>query len=106
MNGNDVAQFALEQANLMNERFAAGLRAGKQINRIAAAALKAAYENAQKDEAVKIPTPLHCAIENVLRLHAEQEVNDYANAMVKRDQEVPQWERELRQGAEDRGVGR
>ena len=28
----------------------------------------------------------------------EQKMNDYANALIKRDQEMPQWERELRTG--------
>ena len=98
MNGNDVAQFALEQANLMNRQFQNGLRAGKEISQIAHSALKRAYELAQQDAEAKLPTTLMCAIENVLRLRDEQVANDYANDTIKRDQEVPQWERELRTG--------
>lgn len=35
----------------------------------------------------------------------QQEINDYANAMVKRDKEEPRWLRELNTGARDKTNG-
>ena len=102
----DAARLAHEHLVVTAQQFTAGLKAGKEISRIAHTALKVAYAAAQQDQAVKIPTVLSCAIENILRLREEQQINDYANDAIKRDKEVPQWERDVRTGARDIPVGR
>lgn len=68
-----------------------------------------AYHKACKDKKAKIPTPLHLAVMKahleVGNVHlAEEKANAYANAMIKRDQERPAWERnENTYGASPRG---
>lgn len=83
---SDLAQMLFEQANAMREQFALGMKFGKEVNRLAVAALEVAYDRAQQDQETKIPTPLMCAIENILRLQEQEQINDYANAAIKRDQ--------------------
>ena len=102
---NELSDMIVEQARALHEQFQLGLSVGKKINRVAHLALMAAYEIAQQDKNAKLPTPLSCAIENILRLREEQEANEYANAMIKRDQETPRWEREVRTGGRDKAVG-
>ena len=81
----DLGRLLFEQAHCMNQQFAAGMRAGKEISKFAHAALKESYTRAQQDSEARIPTILSCAIENVLRLHEEEIVNAYAEAGVQRD---------------------
>lgn len=83
---SELSDMIFAQANAMNQQFQTGLKAGKEMNRAAHKALKVAYDAALKDEAVKIPTTLHVAIEQILRLRDEQQINDYANDGVKREQ--------------------
>ena len=64
----DLGQMLFDQANALNHQFTIGLKAGKEISEVAHRALKVAYELAQQDAETKIPTPLSCAIENILRL--------------------------------------
>lgn len=69
------------------------------------AAIFAAYHKACNDPKSKIPTPLHVAIARahleVGNIHREEDrVSAYANAMIKRDQERPAWERD-QQGSFD-----
>lgn len=98
MTGIDIARAALEQTQALSQQFLTGLKAGKEINKVAHTALQAAYDRALADSQAKLPTTLSLAIENVLRLNELQAANDYANASIKREKEVPEWERELRTG--------
>lgn len=61
----------LEPMLAAQKQFENGLRAGREISRLAHAALAQAYDMAKKDEITRLPTPLMCAIENVLRLREE-----------------------------------
>lgn len=64
-------------------------------------AIIVAYDRAKDDPEVKLPSYLMAALET-----ARNDVaNDYANAMIKRAAEVPQWERNVRQGGKDIPVG-
>ena len=65
---SDLTNFLFEQSHALNTQFLNGIKAGKEISRIAHSALKQSYELAQKDAEAKIPTTLSCAIENILRL--------------------------------------
>ena len=82
----DLGTMLLAQLNALNERFAAGINAGKRINAEAHRALMEQYVAASADPVAKIPTALELAIIAVLSLNDERKINDYANAGVKRDQ--------------------
>lgn len=83
---SDMGKMLFDHLTALNERFAAGVRAGQRINAQAHRALMEQYAAAQGDPAAKIPTALELAIIAVLSLNDERKVNDYANEMVKRDQ--------------------
>lgn len=70
----DLGRMLFDQADAMNRQFQLGLKVGKDISRIAVAALEAAYDRAQQDSEAKIPTVLSCAIENILRLHEQAQI--------------------------------
>lgn len=82
---SDMGRLLFEQANAMNQQFLTGLKAGREISATAHRLLKASYEKAKEDPAAKIPSPLECAIENILRLRDEEAANAYADAMTSAD---------------------
>jgi hypothetical protein len=62
---DDLGRFLFDQANMMNERLAAGIKVARQEARNDIQIMLAVYDRALRDPDAKIPTSLHLAIETL-----------------------------------------
>lgn len=93
-----IEEIAVSHANIARSGIVAGEEHAKRFIRT----VLVAYDKALCDPAFKCPTYLHAALQSARSYASEQQaVNDYANTLVKRDQEQPQWERDSRTGAKE-----
>ena len=92
-----MEEMLVTHANIARSGIVAGEEHAKRFIRT----VVVAYDRALCDPAFRCPTYLHAAIQGARAYAEEKTANDYSNAMVKRDQEEPKWERDSRAGAKE-----
>jgi hypothetical protein len=98
---NDIAKIISDMAHAQAHAVRVGCQITEQRYGRSIRALRLAFEAAQLDPNVKMPTVLTATILALFALHEQDQVNLYANAMIKRDKEQPKWERDFRQGTKE-----
>jgi hypothetical protein len=98
----ELAQMLVDQAQAGGRMMLAGIQAERNAMRPRLSALVAAYDRAKADPKTVIPSYLEVLIES---FRADL-VNEYANVQIKRDQEKPDWLRNVLTGGRDIPNGR